>query len=219
MGDYTAGKDWKIAKEHRMLETAYQLFCKKGIEAATMPEIAQVSGVGRATLYRYFPTKLDLVVTIGTWKWQEYIEAYRTPVSAEQIAAMSGAEYLRFYLDSFIELYRSHSDILRFNYEFNSFLRLNAGTAEQRQPYMKMIERLGAEFHELYRRGIDDGTLNAEITEESMFSASFHIMLAAATRYAVGLVYVMEGANPAQELIMLEELLLSRFVRTGSKNG
>ena len=93
LGNYTAGKDWKIAKEHRMLETAYQLFCKKGIEAATMPEIAQVSGVGRATLYRYFPTKLDLVVTIGTWKWQEYIEAYRTPVSAEQIAAIVRAMF------------------------------------------------------------------------------------------------------------------------------
>jgi hypothetical protein len=45
-----------------------------------------------------------------------------------------------------------------------------------------------------------------------MFSSSFHIMLAAATRYAVGLVVVYEDSNdPESELVMLEELLLSRF--------
>ena len=45
-----------------------------------------------------------------------------------------------------------------------------------------------------------------------MFSGLFHIMLAAVTRYAVGLVYISENSlNPENELIMLKELLLSRY--------
>ena len=77
-----------------------------------------------------------------------------------------------------------------------------------------MVDSLGVMFHELYQRGMKDGTLRADISEETMVSSSFHIMLAAVTRYAVGLVYVPEkGADPESELIMLEELLLSRYVQ------
>ena len=47
-----------------------------------------------------------------------------------------------------------------------------------------------------------------------MFSSIFHIMLAAVTRYAVGLVVVYENSSqPESELVMLEEMMLSRFTR------
>ena len=42
-----------------------------------------------------------------------------------------------------------------------------------------------------------------------MFSATLHLMLAAVTRYAVGLVY-LRGPDPEQELL-LRDLLVERF--------
>jgi len=214
VNDYSAGKEWKQAKERHILETAFRLFSEKGIESVTMPEVAAASGIGRATLYRYFSTKLELVVAIGTWKWDEYIAYHDTFASSEAQANMTGAEYLRFILDSFLDLYRNHRDILRFNYNFNSFLRFEAETAEQKQPYLRVVEVLAERFNDLYERGKRDGTLRTDISATSLFSSAFHIMLAAVTRYAVGLVYVPEGiAEPEGELVMLEELLLSRFTR------
>ena len=214
MNDYSAGKPWKIEKQHHIMEAAYKLFAEKGIDAVSIPEVAAASGVGRATVFRYFPSKLDLVVAIGTWKWEEYIAAHSASLPPETLERMTGAEYLRFYLDSFLELYRHFPGILRFNYDFNSFLRHEANALERKQPYMHMADGLGILFHELYQRGMKDGTLRTDISEETMFSSSFHIMLAAVTRYAVGLVYIPEKANePESELVMLEELLLSRFIR------
>lgn len=210
--DYTAGKSWKIEKQQHIMETAYELFSEKGIIPVTITDIAEASGVGRVTVFRYFTTKLNLVVAIGTWKWEEYIEAHSALLPQERLDKMTGAEYLRFFLDSFLDLYRNHRDILRFNYDFNSFLRYEAGAAEEKQPYLRMVNALGAQFHVVYERGMKDGTLRKDISESSMFSGSFHIMLAAATRYAVGLVVVYEDSNdPESELVMLEELLLSRF--------
>ena len=210
--DYTAGKSWKIEKQQHIMETAYELFSEKGIIPVTITDIAEASGVGRVTVFRYFTTKLNLVVAIGTWKWEEYIEAHSALLPQERLDKMTGAEYLRFFLDSFLDLYRNHRDILRFNYDFNSFLRYEAGAAEEKQPYLRMVNALGAQFHMVYERGMKDGTLREDISESSMFSSSFHIMLAAATRYAVGLVVVYEDSNePESELVMLEELLLSRF--------
>jgi len=214
MKNYPSGKPWKLAKEQHILETAFRLFSEKGIESVTMPEVASASGIGRATLYRYFPTKLDLVVSIGTWKWNEYIALHDALVSMEEQERMTGAEYLRFYLDSFLDLYRNHRDILRFNYNFNSYLQHESGTSTQRQPYLQIVDILHERFHKLCERGRQDGTLRDDISETSMFSSSFHIMLAAVTRYAVGLVYVPEEiTEPESELVMLEELLLSRFTK------
>lgn len=214
MKDYTAGKSWKIEKQQHILETAYELFSEKGIIPVTITDIAEASDVGRATVFRYFTTKLDLVVAISTWKWEEYIKTHDAFVTPEEMASMTGAEYLRFFLDAFLDLYRSHQDILRFNYDFNSFLRYEAGTTDQKLPYLQMVEALGARFHDLYARGMRDGTLRADIPEATMFSSSFHIMLAAVTRYAAGLVVVYEDQSaPESELVMLEEMMLSRFTR------
>lgn len=212
MSDYPSSKAWKLAKERHILETAFRLFSEKGIESVTMPEVAKACGIGRATLYRYFTAKLDLVVAIGTWKWNEYIAHHDAFVPMEEQERMTGAEYLRFYLDSFLDLYRNHRDILRFNYNFNSYLQHEVGSATQKQPYIRMVDVLYERFHRLCERGRRDGTLCADISEISMFSSCFHIMLAAVTRYAVGLVYVPEGIpDPESELVMLEDLLLSRF--------
>ena len=45
-----------------------------------------------------------------------------------------------------------------------------------------------------------------------MFSGSFHIMLAAVTRYAVGLAVVIDS-DPESELVMLADMLMTRFTK------
>ena len=60
----------------------------------------------------------------------------------------------------------------------------------------------------MYEKGMEDHTLKSEIDEEEMFSTTLHLMLAAVTRYAVGLVYVPEnGYDPEKELNTLKEAL------------
>lgn len=213
MADYAADKPWKQAKRLRIMRAAYRLFSRRGIAPVTMPEVADASQVSRATLYRYFPSKLELVVAVGTWKWDEYIAAYVESLPQEALGRLTGAEHLRLYLDAFLDLYRNAPEILRFNYDFNSYLRYETDAPRRRDPYLAMVDQLGERFHAIYECGRQDRTIDTNVPEESMFSSSFHIMLAAATRYAVGLVYVGPNTNPEAELLMLEDLLFSRFVR------
>ena len=212
MNNYVGGKEWKQEKYNHIIEVAFKMFAEKGIEQVTMTDIAELSEVGRMTVFRYFPSKTDLVIAISTWKWKEYIEWHNSLLSAEEMETIKGAEYLKFYIDSFLELYRNHKDILRFNYNFNSFLSYQKGTEEQKEPYQKMVDALAAQFHVLYERGRLDGTLNTDIPEPMMFSSIFHIMLAAVTRYATGLAIVNES-EPENELVMLAEMLLSKFTK------
>lgn len=212
MSDYVAGKAWKQDRYDHILDAGFKLFAEKGIEPVIMNDVAKVCNVGRATLFRYFPTKTELVIAIATWKWNEFIEWHDSLKSKEEKERLTGAEYLKFFLDSFLELYRNHKDTLRFNYEFNAFVRGAKWTDEQKQPYRQMVDALGRQFHSLYERGKKDGTLNTDIPEHTMFSSTFHIMLAAVTRYAVGLAVVIDS-DPESELVLLSDMVLSRFTK------
>ena len=210
MKDYVAGKAWKKEKYDRILETGYKLFAERGIEQVTLQEVSEACGIGRTTTFRYFPSKMELVVAISTWKWKEYIIWHNNLLSAEEMEKLTGAEYLKFFIDSFLELYRNHKDMLRFNYNFNSFLSYQRGTPEQKQPYNRMVDVLGTQFHVLYERGRQDGTLNTDVPEHAMFSSLFHIMLAAVTRYAMGLAVVNES-EPENELVRLANMMMKEF--------
>ena len=202
------------ARKRRIMEAGFRLFLEKGFEAVTMPEIAAASGVSRASLYLYYSTKVDLVIAVGAWKWDEYIRSAQASKATERAAATTAAARMRLYLESFLDLYRNHRDLLCFNYVFNIYLKNVGSTSEQKKTYLDVVENLRVSFHEIFEQGRMDHTIRTDISEEMMFSSSFHIMLAATTRYAVGLVYLPEsGTSPEDELIMLENLLLSKFVQ------
>ena len=209
----------KAIRKQRAMETGFRLFAEKGIDPVTMPEIADASGVTRPSLYRYFSTKPELVISIGTRKWQEYIDAAREKFPTGLRERMTAREYVGIYLDLFLDLYRNHRDLLRFNHYFNSYIEKEHVTPEQMRPYRDMIEDLVRRFHAPFVRS-GDGTLRPGLSENAVMSSIIHIMLAAVTRYAVGLAYVMPGTNPEDELVLLRNALLRELTApTGGAGG
>lgn len=193
------------------MESGFRLFSEKGIETVKMADIVEDCGVSRQSLYRYFSNKTDLVIAIGAWQWEKYITHYTAQLPAERFDKLTAAERMKLYLDSFIDLYRSHRDVLRYNYYFNSFLANERVSQEQSRSYQDVVDTLKKAFHELYLTGMKDGTLRTDLPESVMFSSSFHIMLAAVTRYAMGLVYLEADVDPERELVLLEEALFKVY--------
>jgi hypothetical protein len=80
------------------------------------------------------------------------------------------------------------------------------------KPYMRMIGAVAGWFHSIYVKAESDGTLRTDVSENTMFTSTIHIMLATVTRYAVGLVYVPDKeAGSEQELVMLKDMFLDRY--------
>lgn len=59
-GDVTS----TISARERILTAAYQLFSRRGIRAVGTDEVIERAGVAKATLYRHFATKDDLVLAV-----------------------------------------------------------------------------------------------------------------------------------------------------------
>ncbi len=213
MNDYTEGKSWKQEKQRRILEAGFRLFTERGIEAVSMPEVAEASGVARATLYRYFETKLDLAIAIAVWQWKEYGEEAQRKRMARGIERMSAAERLDFYLGFYIDLYREHKELLIFNQSFNGFVQHEGAGPEQLAPFRAAVGGFGQMFHGLYEQGRRDGTIRTDLPEDKMFAATAHIMLAVAVRYAQGLLFSAEHEEDrTEEFELLKRALLREFV-------
>ena len=200
------------AKREAMLTEGFRLFALHGIEAVSMQQVADASGVGVVTLYRYYYTKLALVIDIAVKKWEEFADYIRAEQKRRDTAHMTAAEELAFYLDLYIVLYRKHKDLLRFNQSFNNYVLHEGATKEQLAPYIAAIGTFVRIFHALYEKAKLDGTLRTDLPEEKMFAATSHIMLAVAVRYAQGLIYDAQSeADRTEEFEMLKRALLREF--------
>ena len=70
-------------RRDRILDGALEVFKEKGLEGATMDEIANSSGFGKATLYYYFKSKEDVLSEILNEGWMRIWESLE-PVIADQ---------------------------------------------------------------------------------------------------------------------------------------
>jgi len=199
-------------KRNDFLAKSYELFTTKNIESVSMIEVAEKCGYGTTTLYRYFPSKPILVVAVATWIWEQTIRENEERRPSQNFEGMTAVEIFEFYLESFIVLYRNKRDLLRFNQFFNIYIQSENIDPKVKKPYRDIIEGLKAGFHVMYTRAEQDHTIRIDETEEEMFSTTLHLMLAAVTRYAVGLVYIPEsGFDAEEELEKQKEALLMRY--------
>ena len=196
----------KAETRQKIVEAGFRVFAERTIDAVNLTAVAKAAGLAMTTVYRYFNSKEALVLEVNTWVWQQYDIMRKAVIREDQTAA----EDFEAYLEAFIDLYRNHRDILRFNQFFNIYVQRMSIPSEQMRPYISQIDRLAERFHALYEKARADGTLRTDVPEREIFSATMHLMLSAVTRYAIGLVYSI-GISPEQELIMQKNMLLAAY--------
>ena len=200
------------ARRKELLEKGFELFSTKSIEAISMRNVAEAVGCGSVSAYRYFGSKPDFVVAVAAWKWEQFREKNIKRRPKVNFEGMTAAEIYEFTLDSFLVLYRDHRDLLRFNQFFNVYVQSENIDVGMLGPYREMIRRFREGFHIMYLKAGQDKTVRTDEPEEEMFSKTIHLMLAAVTRYAVGLVYVPEnGFDAEKELELQKNMLLKEY--------
>lgn len=71
-GDWSGRRADARRNHERIIVAALEVFSERGLEA-TMPEVAKRAGVGKATVYRSYPTKAGLIDAIAEYqlRWVE----------------------------------------------------------------------------------------------------------------------------------------------------
>lgn len=91
-----------------ILDTTGRLVAEHGLAAVKMSQIAEESGIGRATLYKYFP---DVEGILGAWH-ERQVEAHLTQLAQVRDTAPEPLEQLQAVLEAYAHLSRhDHSEI------------------------------------------------------------------------------------------------------------
>ncbi len=199
----------KEVTRQRILETGFRIFAEQTIEKVKMADVAKVAGIGVTTVYRYYKSKPELVLAVSISAWKRYLDTVARRIDSTKVTAAEEYEYC---LDLFLDLYRNHRDLLRFNQFFNVYVQNEEITPEVLKPYIEIVSGLEAVFEAMYEKAREDHTLRTDIPAKEMMLTTTHLMLAVATRYAVGLVYE-GGVDPEKELILQKSMLLREFTQ------
>ncbi len=77
-----------VDRRHQLLDVAADLFARRGFRGTTTAELAKIAGVTEPILYRHFPSKLDLFITlidkVGAElidRWTEALERVSDPMN------------------------------------------------------------------------------------------------------------------------------------------
>lgn len=154
-----------LSARERILATAYELFSRRGIRAVGIDEIRERADVAKATLYRHFPSKDDLVLAflaqreqVWTREWVEKEARRRGATPEEQLLAI---------FDAFDEWF--HED----DFEGCSFINVLLEWADRDHP----IGRASALHLANIRAFLSTLATEAGLREPETFAHSWHILM------------------------------------------
>ncbi|MDQ1521087.1 MAG: hypothetical protein QOI55_2160, partial [Actinomycetota bacterium] len=159
-----AGLPTESDARERVMEAAYELFSHRGVRDVGIDEVIERAGVAKATLYRHFPSKDDLVLAFlerreerWTLGWVEAEARRRGSTPDEQLLAI---------FDLFDEWF--HRDDFEACSFINVLLEMGADhpTGEASVRYLENIRTIVRRLAE-----------EADLSETESFAHSWHILM------------------------------------------
>lgn len=147
------------------LDTAAALVAKEGLRSVTMSRIAEETGIGRATLYKYFSDVEAILVA-----WHERHISHHLQYLAEVRERAGGVgERLEAVLAAYAVTRHEHSDI-----ELSSLLHRGEHFAHAQQQLHRLI-------WELLVQGTKTGDVREDVAPDELATYCLHALAAASS--------------------------------------
>ena len=157
-------------KPQQIIEAALRVFARKGYFNARVSDIAREAGIAAGTIYLYFDTKEDILITLFREKMAGFVETVRRAI----------AELRR--------LVRLHFQILEDNPELAEVVQteLRQGQKLFRGPANQEIAAYFALIASVFEEGVAAGRFSAELPVKVATKMLFGAMDQMATSWVLG---------------------------------
>jgi AcrR family transcriptional regulator len=155
------------ARQKLILDGALRVFKSKGLEHATMDEIAHEADFGKATLYYYYKSKEDIFNTILVTGWITLWDGIEDLVIADETPRKKFINIIK----KIIELINDNRPL----YEFLFAAPHSGSSNNQKEPEWKQYQsKLTNTLHQLIQAGIENNEF-PQIDSEMTLKALGHI--------------------------------------------
>ena len=113
----------KLKKRNKILDAAYNLFAKNGINTTPIDEVVKCAGVAKGTFYLYFHDKYDLMDQIILYKSAAIIKSVIAQMkNINTDNKMEAVDQLTFFVDAIIDYMIENKEMLSVISEKSSIL-------------------------------------------------------------------------------------------------
>jgi AcrR family transcriptional regulator len=163
----TAGTETssRVAARERILATAYELFTRRGIRGVGVNEIIASSGVAKASFYRNFPSKDDLVLAVLARREQNWTKGL-VDAGARRLSNTAQERLLAIF-DVFDEWFTCGDDFEACSF-INVLLEMGA---------VHPLGRASIDYLANIRNMVRDWAEEAQLREPEEFARCWHILM------------------------------------------
>ena len=196
-------KDKRI---ERAVTACAGLFLERGIESVKMTDIAEESGVGVATLYRYFGTKTGIAIEAMTFLWNDLRSLFGGVFDSDAFLSQTGIKQLQDLLKMFVVMFTAHKGFMRLLGEFDRFIIHENVPRPELCEYERSIIDFYPVVERAYRKGLDDGTMRETADFRLYYRTYAHALMEMCKKFIEGEILPSDDFSDAEkELEMLIE--------------
>lgn len=196
----------KDAKKNFVVDVATDLFLARPIDEVKIKDVATASGVGEATIYRYFNNKETLLSAVIMKLEERTREEY-----FDFSKGKNGFEKLTIFYNSFLKVYRNKPEFFRFIHEFDSHMVI--ADKQLLAEYENSIDCYKQAFFSFYKEGLEDGSVREIPNLETIYYATTHAIMELCKKLSLAKVLLRQDENgeKAKEISALIDIILTTF--------
>ena len=192
------------AKRSFVIDSAINLFLKRPISSVTIKDIAKESGVGEATVYRYFSAKRDLVLECALRLQSTTEQIFNNRNKNDQL----GFTGLQNFYYSFLDIFEKEPSLYYFLNEFDSYCI--SEKLEGLTEYADNLDKFKAAYLVAYQSGVKEGSVRAVIDIELFYYSTTHAIMSLCKKLALseGVLEQDKKINKYEEIKTLIDTVL-----------
>ena len=152
-------------RKNQILDAATQVFMQKGFDKARMDDIVEETGLSKGTLYWYFKSKYDIIISILD---RIFLSALERLKSQQKDSQLSASEALWQFTEEAIEGYHKTLRLMPVAYEFLAMAFRNTFVQKAFKQYMDHYMEV---LVPIIQRGIDSGEFRPVDATEAAIAA------------------------------------------------
>ena len=150
------------------------------------------------------------MVAVCAAKWKEYLDELDAKRPLSSIGDIPAIDRFTFTLDSYIDMYRYHKDLLQYNDNFNHYVTHEGVREEQLEEFHASLYSVDTRLEWMYEKAKEDHTFRTDIPREEFFRVTVHTMMTACAYYAGGFIWGAENNKDyTPELLRIKEMILN----------
>lgn len=197
-------------RKEQMIDVAFICFSEKGMEAASISDIAKEAAFGEATVYRYFSNKETLVLECGKKFWHMAADFFDAETNTEAFRKASGIQQVELMMRAACRFYENERAAFRLIHDLDVFLLSHQVQKEQLKEYEEAVDALRPYLCEAIEKGKEDGSIaNKADTLELYYTITNGIFGLMQKQAAGSLLSTDLNVNEKRKIELFVELLIA----------